>query len=387
MAPPLSEKQERQLKNLYYKEGITFGRDKLFFLSKELELGISRRQIADWLAKQEIHQLYAPKRRSKVIQPTILKRAYAQIGIDLIDMQNEGGKNTYILTAIDLFSKYAWGQALKDKEAKTVAKGMEKIINQMDEKPSVLRSDKGSEFISKEFENLLKKKNIKQVLSLPGKPQSNGEVERFNGILKKMLRKYMMINNTREWEKVLQKTIDNYNMVPSRITKKPPREIIGEDEEVEGRIRKSVLSTRDRTEKNFEKGERVRIKLEKKNQEGTNWSKEIYVVSDVKKPRGGIKAPYYYVKEEDTGEKIGKRYYNNDLLKVGDLENKMEREEKFNISKLVKAETRKGIPGFIVQWKGYSSKDNTFEPLQNLLEDVPKLVKAYFNKHGDPFMK
>ena len=48
---------------------------------------------------------------------------------DLVDMQtfssfNEGFK--YILTVIDVFSKYAWAVPIKDKSAATVTKAFEK---------------------------------------------------------------------------------------------------------------------------------------------------------------------------------------------------------------------------------------------------------------------
>ena len=51
---------------------------------------------------------------------------------DLVDMQafssfNKGFK--YILTVIDVFSKYAWAIPIKDKTAASVTKAFEKIIS------------------------------------------------------------------------------------------------------------------------------------------------------------------------------------------------------------------------------------------------------------------
>ena len=43
-----------------------------------------------------------------------------------------------------------------------------------------IRSDNGSDFISKEFKAFLKMKNMNQVLSEAYKPQSNGAIERTN---------------------------------------------------------------------------------------------------------------------------------------------------------------------------------------------------------------
>jgi hypothetical protein len=44
-------------------------------------------------------------------------------------------------------------------------------------------------------------------------------------------------------------------------------------------------------------------------------------------------------------------------------------------------------PHYEVKWKGYNDKDNTIEPREQLLEDVPKLVHKYekeFNVYWYP---
>ena len=66
---------------------------------------------------------------------------------DLIYMQafsslNKGFK--YILTVIDVFSKYAWAVPINDKSAASVTKAFEKIINERMSKK--LWVDEGEEF-------------------------------------------------------------------------------------------------------------------------------------------------------------------------------------------------------------------------------------------------
>src|SRR5690242_16988748 len=120
----------------------------------------------NWLKKQEVWQRYTVAYRPKIIQSTILKKPYKQIGIDLIDMQNQMYKdNNYILTAIDLFTKKTWAEPLKNKKEKTVAKGMENILKRINHHVSTIHSDHGSEFINAVFKKLLKEHKIKQVLS------------------------------------------------------------------------------------------------------------------------------------------------------------------------------------------------------------------------------
>ena len=80
---------------------------------------------------------------------------------DLVDMQafssfNKGFK--YILTVIDVFSKYAWAVPIKDKSAASVTKTFEKIIS--DRILKKLWVDEGKEFYNATFKKLLDKHKI-----------------------------------------------------------------------------------------------------------------------------------------------------------------------------------------------------------------------------------
>ena len=64
----------------------------------------------------------------------------------------------YILTVIDVFSKYAWAVPIKDKSAASVTKAFEKIIN--DRIFNKLWVDDGREFYNATFKELLDKHKI-----------------------------------------------------------------------------------------------------------------------------------------------------------------------------------------------------------------------------------
>lgn len=371
MAPLLTKEEEEQLKKIYYDDSNLFGRDKLFSLIQKKDLDISRRQIMDWLKKQEIHQLYYPKKEIKNIRGTVLSKPLKQIGIDLIDMQNlEYNSFKYILTAIDLFSKKAWAMPLKNKMDKTVKIAMEKIIKKIPDDIGSIRSDNGSEFISNEFKELLKKYNIKQVLSSPSLPQSNGEVEKFNGTLKRLINKYLKINNTIDWVSDLDKLVDNYNNVDHDITKTAPNDVIEKTfRKIKKRIEKSVLP-KNETKELLNVSDKVRIRIEDPKNK-TNWSKKIYVIERVFKPKKIFTVPTYKLKN-DT-----KRYTQNELLYVPAVENEFDEAEKFEISKIVRPHINDGELYYEVRWKGYKNSDNTLESRKNLLEDAPKLLRKY----------
>jgi hypothetical protein len=66
----------------------------------------------------------------------------------------------------------------------------EHIKHDTGEFPKTLQPDNGSEFVDKNFRAACAKREIRQIFSLPHTPQSQGQVERTNLILKRMLSLY-----------------------------------------------------------------------------------------------------------------------------------------------------------------------------------------------------
>ena len=117
---------------------------------------------SDW-SQQLAEELHKPITRN------FRKRRVISYGVDkiwtadLVEIQkyskwNKGIK--YLLTVIDVFSKYGWIEPLKDKKTERVSSAFEHIFKKSKRKPEKLWTDKGSEFISKHFKDFLKKNNI-----------------------------------------------------------------------------------------------------------------------------------------------------------------------------------------------------------------------------------
>ena len=70
---------------------------------------------------------------------------------------NKGNK--YLLSAIDLFSKYAWVVPIKDKKGTSIVNAVKKIISE-GRKPNKIWVDQGSEFYNDSFEYFLKINSI-----------------------------------------------------------------------------------------------------------------------------------------------------------------------------------------------------------------------------------
>ena len=60
---------------------------------------------------------------------------------------------TFLLYAMDIFSKYAWVVPLKDKKGVSIVNEFQKILKESDRKPNKIWVDKGSEFYNNFFKN------------------------------------------------------------------------------------------------------------------------------------------------------------------------------------------------------------------------------------------
>ena len=69
--------------------------------------------------------------------------------MQLINKINKGF--TFLLCAIDIFSKYAWVVPLKDKKGVSIFDAFQKIVDNSGRKPNKIWVDKGSEFYNSYF--------------------------------------------------------------------------------------------------------------------------------------------------------------------------------------------------------------------------------------------
>lgn len=388
-ARTLTKDEEAYLSKLYYDEKRFYGRDRLFqYVKKNGKFPkLSRRKIMDWLRKQEVHQTTARKEKRQAIRMTELSGVRKQVMIDLIDMSTYEMRGfKWVLTAIDGFSKRAWAFPMKTKSEKNSTAAISKLLKASG-KVSSLRSDNGSEFVNKSVTALLKKNKVKQVLSSAQLPQSNGQIERFNGILKDAIFKDIESGN-RDWVKSLDIHVRNYNESYQTTIKKTPLEAdAGQFADTKKQIKKKNKRNKRRV-KVYNVGDHVRLALVKAKTDKShlNWTKDIYIIYKVIKPRKSTNVRRYYVKKK-SGKKFSAEYLASDLMKVPPNTIESNSENVFEISKLVRHMTRNKKPSYEVKWKGYPDSDNTIELRSQLLEDVPKLVRKYERENDFPFGK
>ena len=384
MSPPLTINHLKILNNEFYKNLNFFGRDKLFNMlrTKYGDESPSRRQISDWLKLQEVNQLYAPSKGKPKTFKSSMTTPNKILAIDLVNMEKfqvRGYK--YLFNAVDMSSRYIYSVAMKNKEKDEALKSFKKIYNKS--KTKAVRSDNGSEFTNEPFKDYLEKNGIKQIFGEAGKPQSNGMIERANATIKELIQKSIEINRKFDWVKNLDKLIENINNSNHRITGFTPNEIqtaFKNDDNVildsahdkELKIKKKNIS-----KEVFEKGDLVR-RHQPSDKTRQVWSNEMYEIVRVYKPKKSYSVYEYKL------EGLPDRFKEEELQKiVGDPQNKIEKVQKFVISKLVKPVIKDNTEYYEVQWKGY--RETTLEPREILLEDVPKMVSQYEKKNKIKF--
>ena len=124
---------------------------------------------------------------------------------DLIAMQafskdNNGIK--YLLTVIDISSKFVWIAPLNRKTEQEVANAFSKIFKER--RPSKRWVDNGRELYNKDVQKLV------ELYSTENEERS-WVIERFNRIISEEMFKYFFANNTRKFADVHNLLVDQYN--------------------------------------------------------------------------------------------------------------------------------------------------------------------------------
>ena len=112
------------------------------------------------------------------------------------------------MTCIDVFSKVAWVVPLKNKKGESLVNGFQSILD-LGRSPQKLQTNKGTRFLNRNFERLLKENSI-HFLATNSELKAS-VVERFNCTLKTRMWKYFTAKNTRVYIDILQEILQGYN--------------------------------------------------------------------------------------------------------------------------------------------------------------------------------
>ncbi|KAI5323866.1 hypothetical protein L3X38_032939 [Prunus dulcis] len=115
----------------------------------------------------------------------------------------------YILVATDFFKKWVEAVPLKKVTQVEVLEFIEKIIIHRFGLPESIMTDRGTAFMGKAVQATARNWGVRMVQSTPYNPQSSGQAEASNKVIKGILGK-MIENNPKEWHSLLSNTLWAY---------------------------------------------------------------------------------------------------------------------------------------------------------------------------------
>lgn len=280
---------------------------KLYKAAKKILPSITLNQVKVWLRHQETYMRHRKVIRKFRRRKTIARGIDSIWQIDLCDLSklsvfNRGYK--FLLTVIDVFSRYAFVRPLKNKTGLEVSKAIEHIFETEKRKPNSLSSDLGTEFYNANVNLILEKRNIK-LFSIHGEPKM-ALVERFNRTLKTKMWKYFTSHNTKKYINVLPNLVSSYNNSRHRIIGMAPSQV---NEKIEKQLwiklyRKEFLKS---IKYRFNVGDYVKIrKIKKTFEKGyvANWTTDVYIVQK----RYGTNPVTYKLKDINNEDVDGSFY-------------------------------------------------------------------------------
>lgn len=289
--------------------------------------------------KKELH---------KPIQHNYVRRKVSSFGnddifgADLCDVSNKETKNkgiTFLLTVIDIYSRFAWCYPLKSKSAEDVLAAFKKL-------PRICKNlwvDEGKEFYNGEFKIYCKKHEINMYHTNSG--FKSVFVERFNRTLKEKIQQHITENRTLVYYNQLDRIMKEYNHTVHSKTRKTPYDVYFGSETP---YKKEEEAPSDKI--NYKVGDYVRITKQKgifdKGYERT-WVREVFKIKAI----DSHQLPVMYELEDLQGEDLTGKFYDQELQHTK-LENL------FLYEKMVKQRTVNKKKEYWIKYEGYPAKFN-----------------------------
>jgi len=330
------------------------GVDRLYRSVKHL--GVSRKDVEEFLRGERTYTVHKPVRRNYPRIKTYVSGIDKQWQADLADVKSLAhfnGGTTFLLTVIDVFSKFAWVVPVKSKSASVMLAAFKSLFESAHpRKPERIQTDKGKEFFNKLVQDFLKSQNVKHFAS--HSDQKASVAERFNRTIKTRIWHYLTYKNTKRYIDVLQQLVNSYNksfhrsigMAPIAVSKKNENEVWVK---LFGDGGSSVSKHK------LKEGDKVRVTMKKGDFDKgyiPNWSLDHLVVSNSRNES----RPVYKLRRKN-GEQVDALFYPEEIQKIS--------KNTFLVEKVIQKKNGKAL----VKWKGWSNKYNSWIPVEQLTRE------------------
>jgi hypothetical protein len=302
----------------YYDPGLPGSFGGVEALARQLKGVKTRTEIREWMESQPTYTLHKPVRKHFRRNVILVHGVDEQFQADLADISflaKWNGGVHFLLTCVDVFSKYAWVVPMKDKTAEVTRDAFERIFRER--KPIQLMTDRGREFENHIVFDYMKKQGVHHFFAW--NPDIKASIaERFNRTLKERMWRYLTYTNSKRYIDVLQDLVHAYNNSYHRSIKMTPVEASRPEntkqvyENLYGKRVRHIPPSRVRFK--YKLGDFVRISEERdvfRKGYKQGWSREVYRVIKCS-PRD----PVVYKLEDLAGEPLIGSFYELELQKV-----------------------------------------------------------------------
>ena len=204
--------------------GITKTKDRI--LQRYYWPGIFK-DIAQYCCTCEVCQRSTPQKplRAEMIPLPLISQPFQRIAMDLVGPLPKSRRgNRFILTIVDYATRYPEAIPLSSTEASRIAKELVTVFSRTGI-PEEILSDQGANFMSMLLQEMYQLLHIRRIRTSPYHPQTDGLVERFNGTMKGMLRKFVG-RGRKDWDEYLPYLLFAYREVPQASTGFSPFELL-----------------------------------------------------------------------------------------------------------------------------------------------------------------
>ena len=314
----MSAREGGILSKLYYDPSSVAGYGGVSKLVRKAQKrGVTPAKTRCWLKSQLTYTLHRPVVRRFRTSRVFVQNIDDQWQADLVDMQfcwrqNDGFR--YLVTVIDVLSKYAWVVPLKDKTGDSLIAAFDHIFKTSGRKPQQLQTDAGTEFLNRKFQAFLRRQGVHHFVTYN---QTKAQIaERFNRTLKEKMWRYFQHVQKWRYIDVLPKLVWSYNHSVHRSIKMRPADVTWENaQQVWHTLYDGMIGRRRQAVPAFKVGDKVRITKAKGTfQKGyeQNWTEEVFQVARV----NTVRSPPVYSLVEEDGTPIKGTFYAQELQKV-----------------------------------------------------------------------
>ncbi|KAK3883863.1 hypothetical protein Pcinc_011831 [Petrolisthes cinctipes] len=164
--------------------------------------------------------------KAKLGSMPIIDESFQRIAVDIVGplepRASDGSR--YILAIVVYATRYPEAVTLKSCDTVSVAEALLSVFSRVGMPREVL-SDRGAQFTSEMMKEFLRLLSVKGLTTTPYHAMCNGLVERFNGVLKKMLR-CMSHEQPKEYHRYVDPILFAYREVPHASTTLSPFKLI-----------------------------------------------------------------------------------------------------------------------------------------------------------------